>query len=476
MMKTKASPSVVAVTFLAIFASSFAVPVQGKVGKEEAAKLGDSLTPYGAKVAGETVTLSDGSKMNIPEWTGGIQKKDHPKDYKRAGQHHPNPYKDDQPLFVIDAKNMNTYEALLTEGHKALIQAYPKTFQVPVYQSRRSHSAPQWVYDNVKTNGVRATLTSNGNGVENAYGGVAFPVLDEDPEQAALQAVWNHMTRFRGVYVLRDAAEVAVHQNGDYQLVESVQDVHFNYYDPSGSADDLNNILFYYLSSTNAPARLAGSSTLVHEPLNHLEKPRQAWKYNAGQRRVRRAPSLAFDAPIAAADGLRTADDTDIFNGSPERYDWKLVGLQNKIIPYNNFTLDDPSVSYERMLQPGHIDPSLARHEVHRVWVVEGTLKNGARHIYGKRRFYIDEDSWSIAVADQYDIRGQLWRVSVSYLKNYYDVPTTWSALDVFHDLQAKRYHVQFLDNESESTLIFANEPPDDEKFTPQYLRRMGRR
>ena len=33
-----------------------------------------------------------------------------------------------------------------------------------------------------------------------------------------------------------------------------------------------------------------------------------AWIYNAGQRRVRRAPQVAYDGPGTAADGLRTSD------------------------------------------------------------------------------------------------------------------------------------------------------------------------
>ena len=454
--------------------------VMAKVPKGEAQKLGEELTPYGGLVKGESVKVQDvlgkGMMLDIPIWDGGLQKKDWPEGYKKPGQHHPNPYESDKILFTVTAANAAQFSDILTDGHKSLLKTYPDTFSMPVYTSRRSHSAPQWVYDNIANNAVNAELLSDHTGVLNAYGGVAFPIIEQGTEKAAVQALWNHITRFRGSYVLREASEVAVHQNGDYQLVSSVQEVHFNYYDASGTVDTLNNVLFYYLSQTHAPARLAGSSTLVHEPLNQTEQARQAWKYNAGQRRVRRAPSLAFDAPIAAADGLRTADDTDIFNGSPERYDWKLIGLQNKLIPYNNYKLDDPSLQYKTILESGHIKSDLARYELHRVWIVEGTLKSGSRHIYGKRRFYIDEDSWSIAVADQYDVRGNLWRVSVAYLKNYYDVPTTWSALDVFHDLQAKRYHVQFLDNESENTLVFASQPPNPKIFTPQFLRRMGRR
>lgn len=89
---------------------------------------------------------------------------------------------------------------------------------------------------------------------------------------------------------------------------------------------------------------------------------------------------------------------------------------------------------------------------------------------------FLDEDSWQAAEVDQYDGRGDLWRVSVAYLKNFYELPTTWSALDVFHDLQARRYHVQNLDSEESGTIDFSQPLPDDGYFKPAALRRRGTR
>jgi hypothetical protein len=165
-----------------------------------------------------------------------------------------------------------------------------------------------------------------------------------------------------------------------------------------------------------------------------------------------------------------------MFNGSPDRYDWKLVGKREIYIPYNNYRVSSPDVTYRQLLQPGHLNPAYTRHELHRVWVVEGRLKSTARHVYSRRTLYLDEDSWQVAVADQYDGRGELWRVSMAYLKNYYELPAIWSALDVFHDLQARRYHVQNLDNEEPNTLDFAQPVPDVSEFTPAALRRRGTR
>ena len=269
---------------------------------------------------------------------------------------------------------------------------------------------------------------------------------------------------------------MAVHRNGGYSLVTSQQEALINYNVPSGSEQKLNNIIFYYLSFTKTPARLAGGAVLVHETLDQVKQPRLAWGYNAGQRRVRRAPNLAYDTPIAAADGLRTADDTDMYNGAPDRYEWKLVGKKEMYIPYHNYQLIDPKLSYDDVLQTGHVNPDLARYELHRVWVVEGTLKSGQRHIYSKRVLYLDEDSWGAAMVDQYDGRGELWRVSMAYLINYYDRPTVWTGLDVFHDLRARRYHVQGLGNEEKGFIEFDNAIPSKSYFKPSALRRRGRR
>jgi hypothetical protein len=432
------------------------------VSPQEVAKLGTSLTPFGAEKAGNAAGT-------IPEWTGGITQA--PAGYTTPGQHHVDPFAGDKPLFTITKANLDQYKDNLTPGQIAMFNTYPGSYQMPVYQTRRSGSAPKWVYDNTIKNASTAKLLDGGNGFTDAYGGIPFPI-----PQNGVEALWNHIARYRGTYIVRRASEVAVQRNGSYSLVTSQQEAMFKFYNPKGTAADLNNIMFYYLSFTKSPARLAGGAVLVHETLDQVKEPRQAWGYNAGQRRVRRAPNLAYDTPIAAADGLRTADDTDMINGSPDRYDWKLVGKKEVYIPYNSYKVTSPEVKYKDLLQVGHLNPAYTRNELHRVWVVEGTLKPGARHIYSKRTLFLDEDSWQAAVVDQYDGRGELWRVSIAQLKNFYDLPTTWSALDTFHDLQARRYHVQNLDNEEPSTIDFSQAVPDDGYFKPAALRRRGTR
>lgn len=442
-------------------ALAFSSVTFAKVSSSAAEKLNSTLTPLGAVRAGN----KDGS---IPEWRGGIQFP--PSSYKQPGQHHPDPFPGDKPLFVITAQNMGKYAKHLSEGQKALFKTYPESYKMPIYKTRRTGAAPQWLYDNTIQNAKKATLVEGGNGIEHAIGGIPFPIPNN-----GLEVIWNHNLRWRGEYGVRRASEVAVQRDGAYSLITTQAEILYNYYRQGLTIEDLNNVAIYYLSFTKAPARLAGGAVLAHETINQIKEGRRAWGYNAGQRRVRKAPNLAYDTPVAAADGLRTIDETDMYNGAPDRYNWKMIGKKEIYIPYNNYRVGSPSVSYKELLLPGHINPEFTRYEKHRVWVVEASLKADSRHIYHKRRFYIDEDSWGAAIIDMYDERNELYRVSMAYLKNYYELPATWTAMDVYHDLQARRYHVQGMDNEERTTIDFSQASPGTRYFTPQELRRRGR-
>lgn len=445
---------------------SYASAANAKVSKSEADKLGSSLTPFGS--------IKEGNKTgSIPAWTGGLTKP--PEGYGGAGKHHVDPFVSDQVKFSVDKSNYPGFEKYMTPGQYALMEAYPNTFSMNVYPTRRTHAMPGWVVENSKKNATTATLSQGGVGIKDAFGGIPFPILHGDNEDKALQAMWNHLTRWRGTFLTGRYTEVAVQRDGGYSPITKQQEVFFNFHNPKGSFKKLNNTLFYYLTFNKAPARLAGGALLVHETLDQTKDARQAWDYNAGQRRVRRAPNLAYDSPIASSDNTRTADDTDMYNGAPDRYDWKYNGVQEIFIPYNNYKIGQKGVEYDDLVMPGHLDPEYVRWELHRVHVVEANLKDGARHIYKKRVFYIDEDSWGIALVDQYDNRGELWRVSTALLKNYYELPGTWTAANVFHDLQSRRYSANGLYSEERQVPVFEDKIPGKRYFKPQSLRRRAR-
>lgn len=435
--------------------------VQAKVSEAEAAKLGTELTPLGGLKAAN----ADGS---IPAWDGGITTP--PAGYK-VGDHHPDPFPEDKVQFEITAANMSQYADLLSEGQKKMFETYPDTFKIPVYQTRRTASNPQFVYDATKVNATKAELVEGGNGIKNAAMGIPFPI-----PQNGLEAIWNHILRYRGQAIQRYGGQAAPTASGDYNVIGFDDILMIKYAEDGVTPEKLEkeNVLMKFKQSITEPARLAGTALLVHETMDQVKEPRQAWTYNTGQRRVRKAPNIAYDAPGTAADGLRTTDDFDMFNGAPDRYNWTLKGKQELYVPYNNYTLHSDKVKYADILQPGHINPELTRFEKHRVWVVEANLKPEYRHIYQKRVFYIDEDSWQILVADMYDNRNQLYRVAMAYAINYYDLPTLWSTLDVYYDLNSRRYLALGLDNETR--MYDFTIKPSDSEFTSQALRREGLR
>jgi len=446
----------VAVSLAIVSTATFA-----KVSSTEVAKLNKELTPMGA-VRGAN---KDGS---IPSWNGGITSV--PAGYT-VGDHHIDPFSADKVEYTITAANVAQYKAMLTPGQVKLFETYPDTYKMNVYQSRRSASYPEHVYQASIDNAGRTELIEEGNGIENAAVGIPFPVPKD-----GLEAIWNHILRYRGEALTREGGQAAPTASGDYTYLGFDDQLMLPYGMKGASAAKLKetNILFKFKQKVTEPARLAGTALLVHETMNQIQTPRQAWTYNTGQRRVRRAPNVAYDTPGTASDGLRTTDDFDMFNGAPNRYNWTLKGKQELLIPYNDYRLHSDSLKYADILQPGHINPEHVRYEKHRVWVVEANLKSDTRHTYKKRVFFIDEDSWQIAVTDIYDNRDELYRVGVAHGLNYYEVPTQWSTLEVFHDLQSRRYIAMGLDNEAKMYDFSAK--LKDISFTSSALRREGRR
>lgn len=432
-----------------------------KISEQDAAKLEKELTPFGAVRAAN----ADGS---IPAWTGGITSA--PAGYK-VGDHHVDPFAEDKALYTITQQNLAEYKDLLTPGQIKLFETYPDTYKMSVYKSRRSASYPEHVYQATLDNATRAELVQEGNGIIQAAIGIPFPVPKD-----GLEAIWNHILRYRGEKIVREGGQAAPTASGDYTYMGFDDELLIPYGVKGVKAEELQktNILFKFKQKVTEPARLAGTALLVHETMDQIKTPRQAWTYNTGQRRVRRAPNVAYDAPGTASDGLRTTDDFDMFNGAPNRYNWTLKGKQELLIPYNDYRLHSDDLKYDQILQPGHINPELVRYEKHRVWVVEANLKSDTRHTYKKRVFYIDEDSWQVAVTDIYDNRDELYRVGVAHGINYYEVPTQWSTLEVFHDLQSRRYIAMGLDNEANMYDFSAD--LKDVDFTSSALRREGRR
>ncbi len=448
------------ISILAISLGLTSNPTLAKVSSEEAAKLGTSLTPMGAELAGNKAGT-------IPKWEGGLNSNNTTKS-KDSGRP-TNPFPNEKALFVITNTNLNDYKNNLSEGQIAMFKKYPD-YKMPVYKTKRTAAFPESIYKTVKANATSAEFVDGGNGLKNFSISYPFPI-----PQSGEEVIWNHITRYRGGAAKRFGTTLPVQKDGSFTTV-NINDklVWPDFLSTGRDVKKDDNVLFYYLSTITAPARLTGTSLLVHDTLDQVKEPRRAWVYNAGQRRVRRAPNVAYDSPGAGTDGLRTTDNYDMYNGAPDRYNWKLVGKKELYIPYNAYKLLDTTAKYKSIVGKGHLNADYLRYELHRVWQVEATLKEGARHIYAKRTFFIDEDSWGAAVIDQYDGRGKLWKLSEGHNIQFYDVDTSWLAAETLHDLNSGRYLVTGLSNEEPKFMMWGIKARRKD-FSSSALRRLGR-
>lgn len=350
-------------------------------GATEAAKLNAALTPMGAERAGN----ADGS---IPAWSGGGD---------------PDVFAGDKPRFSITARNMAQHADKLSDGDKALLTKYPATYRIDVYPTRRTASAPQWVYDRTARNAATAAATDGGNGIKGAFGGAPFPL----PRTGA-EVMWNHLLSWEGVAASYSFAAWTVTADGRKVLgTEADQLVQHPYYDIAREAEWNGDYLWLKQTATG-PSFKVGHAVLLRDNVDPLNRRRQAWEYLTGQRRVRKAPVIAYDTPDLVISGIGNVDEAFVFMGALDRYDWKILGKKELYVPYNNNRLTRHGA--DEALGPQHLNPDLVRFELHRVWVVEGTLANGKRHVTPRRRYYVDEDCWCAVSGDSWDAEGKLWK------------------------------------------------------------------
>ncbi|MEL0169062.1 MAG: DUF1329 domain-containing protein [Pseudomonadaceae bacterium] len=438
----------------ALTLAAFAGPVHAKVDPSEAARLGRDLTPLGAEQAAN----ADGS---IPAWTGGVSA---PPGY-RPGMHHLNPYSSDTQLFRVDIANLSQYQNLLPAGLVELLKRNPE-YYLRVFPSRRSAAAPERIYQATRANATRAELIANGNGLRGAAAGIPFPIPQE-----GMEAIWNHILHYKGEQT-RFVNSQAVVINGKANLIKRDRAIYYVYNREGMTAERLDNTLLYYKYVVTAPAKLAGTALVVQDPLDQVLTTRRAWRYSPDSRRVRRLPILAYDSVQPDTSDLATADVVDSFNGAPDRYNWQLVGKQEMLVPYNSYQVHQQGIPYDQIVLPRTLNPELLRYELHRVWVIDATLRTGYQHPYAARRFYLDEDSWQILAVDLRDRDGELIGLQESHPISYYDVPMFSSTLETLYHLREGNYFVDGLDNNEPMYDFNAVLSPRD--FSPQALRREG--
>ena len=300
---------------------------------------------------------------------------------------------------------------------------------------------------------------------------MVFPI----PKSGA-EAMWNHKLRYTGEGRIEYYSTLFSSKSGEFTPLMQDQWVTIPFHNRNNKGvDEVGGVEMKLLNGVVAPAARTGELILAHWSMNAASN---AWLYFPGQRRVRRAPTFAYDNPVPGYENLETVDQYPMYAGAMDRYNWKLVGKQELIIPYNSWKWVDKSRKYNEIYGPDFVKRELVRYEPHRVWKVEATLQEGMRHIFPKRVFYLDEDSWGIMVVDNYDAQGKVWRVQESSIIVAPEIPACVSQEFMGYDLNVGRYIAENATQERPETDWLAGREGriDKNKFNPDELRRVGER
>ncbi|HEU4778460.1 MAG TPA: DUF1329 domain-containing protein [Steroidobacteraceae bacterium] len=418
----------------------------------EAEKLKSTLTPLGGERAGN-------KEHTIPAWEGGARP-------TAAGDGRvPAIYAEDKPLYTIDAKNVAQHADKLADGIKALINKYPDTFSLDVYPSRRSASAPQWVYDNTFKNATRATLQNapGGGFPRGAVGGLPFPI-----PQSGEELMLNHLFRWQGTATTQDGSSVRFTADGKVlRVTQGTRFFQSPYYETGMTPEkfDADPIVKKYRIDTYAPPLRAGEKLVIR---NHADDEKTlTWLYLTGQRRVRKLPVVCCDVPNPLSGGIQNFDEAEGFYGGTGRYDWKLVGKREMIVPYNSNMF--VRATLDELAGKNNFNPKFVRWELHRVWVVEATLKPGQRHVFPTARFYLDEDGVGVLVVERYDAQGKLAKVSHTIPVVMPSLPGTVIVSDPSYDLLRGGYYAIMM-NEGKGKQFLVQAPQADAVFTPEAI------
>jgi len=432
-----------------------------KATPAEIAELGTKLTCAGAEKAGN----ADGVAEFTGKWLGA------PPGIKSVEEPLQNPYASEKPLYVITEKNMAQHAKFLSTGLQAMLKKYP-TYKIPVYPSHRDFRYPDWVCQRTIANAKDAELIDDGMGVSGQRGTLAFFPFPKTGLELATNAIYAFRPSEAAIY------DVAVVYPGD-RIAWGRQNYRILSQNSEEDARPTTTIGTVYANAnvtTMLPLRDAGTNFVTTDGYDTKAMPRVTFGYDPGTRRVRQYPAFGFDSPDPATSGFRTIDEDRLFNGSPERYDWKIIGKKSMIIPYNAYDLDSRNIKYSDLVMPHHINPEHTRYEMHRVWVLEATLKPNYRHKYAKRVLYIDEDTWQAVLEDNYDSRGQLWRVNQVNLKYLYSTKGYFTRLTTYNDILRDAYVLDRMINEAPQLPKYGKETGlEPYMFTPDYSRRMGR-
>lgn len=368
----------------------------------------------------------------------------------------------DVPLAAVGGRDSGGYADFVAPGHRALLEKHPG-HRLNVYPSRRVAFFPDAISAASRGNAATARLDGH-DSIAGARLGLPFV-----QPRSGLEAMWNHRLRYRGDAMQLQSTMVIVGADGPGRPVTQ-RKVALNAY--ANLSARLDPSMLFYGYRAQAGSKFSPSYlVLQHEPVRTDNERKLVWiRQESGK--MLRVPGGPQDIGTTPSQGLLLLDMYDMYGGEADygAYTWTLRGRRPLLVPYNAVALAGGAVPRAELLTPGHPDPRFLRYEVHRVWVVEATLLPRRAHLFKRRVFYLDEDSWNIVLVENYLADGTLARVQECGVVQDF-VHAIPECRPVFvHDLPGDRYLADdLLDSPADRLVNVRGLEPDD--FSPAKVR-----
>ncbi len=252
------------------------------------------------------------------------------------------------------------------------------------------------------THAGQAQIGEDGD-LKNYMQGLPFPLLDPADPQVGLKAAWNFRQRYLGSTLQTLGTLRSVNASGTveravetryarlYGMYRTGQDGNIPEWEQEGTWWREHSIVL-------RPQDLEGAQQLTFHPATD-SATNKAWAYDPQTRRTRDT----VDNHLETSFGLNfLVEDHSGFNGYIREHTWTYVGEQVLLVPgilkgtpptiggKNNWYLSVPW-------------------ELRKMVILDVTPKNSS-HPYGRRRFYIDRQIFSLFYAVVYDHEGNHWR------------------------------------------------------------------
>jgi Protein of unknown function (DUF1329) len=371
------------------------------VTPEQADRLGKDLTPIGAERAGNrdgTIPAYEGGEAPLPGWSWGKVRSRYSK------------FKDEQPLFSIDASSVDRYAGHLTEAQITALKTVPG-YRMDVYPSHRTCNIDATYAERTRQNATDARIGADGWSLEHAKtAGVPFPI-----PQSGVEALYNSRMRPQGIgYRLTDGTTMISPRPGSREFTSYAWSLEVflpSHRAAKASVESDGAVDFYLHYAYAEPAAMRGQAFIG---ISFENKDPESYYYFPGQRRVRRLPNYVFDAPVVGYENQYLNDEQLMLWSTLDRFEYRLVGKQEIYVQNNSLKMHDFDAKREDVFGKAFVNPAYRRFELHRVWVVDARLKPAFKHLVPHRVYYLDEDSWSIAAVTEYDQDGKVWKLMES--------------------------------------------------------------